>query len=103
MRQASPITLVLGCLVAGALLPGAALAGPIRYGGANAELSICEVSDRTVRIVLAPLDDKGSPRAALPSTALVELEPRLKLRCRELNSPEEIVLTKLHVKVQLEP
>ena len=54
------------------LCPATALADPIRYAGADAELSISEVSDRTVRIVLTPLDDKGKPVAAPPSTALVE-------------------------------
>jgi alpha-glucosidase/alpha-D-xyloside xylohydrolase len=81
----------------------AACAGPIRYWGAEAELSIAEISDRTARIVLAPLDDQQKARPAPPSTALVELKPKIKLIRRKLDVPEEVAAGKLRVKVQLDP
>ncbi len=39
--------------------PAAVRAGPIRYVGKPAELSISAVSEHTVQIVLMPLDDQG--------------------------------------------
>ena len=84
-------------LTAIALDPSAACAGPIRYWGGDAELSIAEISDRTARIVLAPLDDQQKARPAPPSTALVELKPKIKLIRRKLDVPEEVAAGKLRV------
>src|SRR5437764_14007059 len=93
----------LALLSAFLLHPATAWADAIRYGGASAELSISEVSDRTVRIVLAPLDEQGKPRPAPASTVLVDFPEKLKLRCRDLSGPEEVALTKLRVKLRPEP
>src|SRR5205814_2636824 len=57
----------------------------------------------TVRIALAPLDEKGVPRSGAPSTALVELKPQVKLRRRELAGPEEVASGALRVRVKLDP
>src|SRR5215510_9743046 len=44
------------------------LAGtPIRFGGAPAELTLSEVSERTMRIQLSPLDEHGQPQPTPPS------------------------------------
>jgi alpha-glucosidase/alpha-D-xyloside xylohydrolase len=75
----------------------------VRYRGARAELSVSAVSDHTVQIVLAPLDDKGRPRPAPPSTALVEQKPKLALRCRELAQAREVSVGKLRVQVKPDP
>ncbi len=85
------------------LSPMTALADPVRYAGNNAELSVSGVSERTVHIMLAPLDDQGNPRRNSPSTALIEQKLEEKLRRRELNATEEIAVGKLRVAVKLDP
>src|SRR5262245_36862597 len=96
--------LAVGAALAGCLLtPRVAGAQQIRYGGASAELSVSAVSDHTVQIVLAPLDEKGKPRPAPPSTVLVEQKPQLKLRTRELAKAREVSAGKLRVRVQPKP
>src|SRR5439155_21923780 len=91
------------CAAAVCCFGPAAAAAPVRYWGADAELTVGTVSDRTVRIALAPLDEKGAPRSGAPSTALVELKPQVKLRRRELAGPEEVASAALRVRVKLDP
>jgi alpha-glucosidase/alpha-D-xyloside xylohydrolase len=83
--------------------PAAALAAPLRYSGNPAELTLSAVSERTVRIVLAPLDEKRQARPAPPSTVLVEQKPQLKLTRRELSGAEEVSVGKLRVRLKPEP
>jgi alpha-glucosidase/alpha-D-xyloside xylohydrolase len=83
--------------------PASVLAAPVRYGGANAELSVALVSERMVQVVIAPLDDKGKPRPAPPSIVLVEQKPALKLRCREVTKTEEFAAGKLRVRLTAKP
>jgi alpha-glucosidase/alpha-D-xyloside xylohydrolase len=85
------------------LTPEAAWSGPVRYWGANAELSVAAVSDHTAQVVLAPLDEQGKPRPAPASTALVELKPEVKLRTRELKGAEEVTAGKLRLTVKADP
>jgi alpha-glucosidase/alpha-D-xyloside xylohydrolase len=77
--------------------------GSIRYAGQAAELSVSTVSEHTVQIVLAPLDEKGKARSAPPSTVLVDQQPRLKLRRRELAGAEAVSEGKLRVEIKPEP
>jgi alpha-glucosidase (family GH31 glycosyl hydrolase) len=93
------------CAVLAAIVldSSAACAGPVRYWGVDAELSIAEISERTGRIVLAPVDEMQNARPAPPSTALVELQPKIKLIRRKLDGPEEVAVGKLRVRVQLDP
>src|SRR5262249_21695479 len=65
--------------------------------------SVSAVSERTVQIVLTPLDEKGEVLPATPSTVLVEQKPELKLRSRELMEAKEISVGKLRVRVKSEP
>jgi alpha-glucosidase/alpha-D-xyloside xylohydrolase len=81
----------------------AAHAEVVRYAGSPAELSLSAVSERTMQITVAPLDDKGTPRPSPPSTVLVEQRPELKLRRRELNDAEEVAVGKLRVRVKAKP
>jgi alpha-glucosidase/alpha-D-xyloside xylohydrolase len=90
-------------LAALALGPTAACAGPVRWWGHDAELSIAQVSNHTVQLVLAPLDELGKPRPARPSSALVELKSQVKLRLRELTKAEKVAVGTLTVTVQPEP
>src|SRR5262249_24210419 len=78
-------------------------AATIRYGGQNAELSVSSVSERTVQIVLTPLDEKGQARPTPPSTVLVEQQPKLLLRRRALAGPEEVAAGKWRVRLKPEP
>jgi alpha-glucosidase/alpha-D-xyloside xylohydrolase len=104
MKPPGNVVLAACAVVAAIVLdPPAACAGPVRYCGGDAELSIAEISERTVRIVLAPLDDKQNARPAPHSSAFVELQPKIKLSVRKLNGPEEVAVGKLRVKVQLDP
>src|SRR5262245_35592244 len=43
----------------------------IQFGGVPMELTVSEVSERTVRVVLSPLDEQGRARTGAPSTVLV--------------------------------
>jgi alpha-glucosidase/alpha-D-xyloside xylohydrolase len=97
---AAAASLVLAACV---LNPAAALGADVRYGGGRAELSLSAVSERTVQIVLAPLDEKGKARPAPPSTVLVEQRPQLKLRCRELTEAKDISVGKWRVRVKPGP
>jgi alpha-glucosidase/alpha-D-xyloside xylohydrolase len=81
----------------------AAYAGEVRYAGMPVELSIKVVSDRTVEIVLAPLDERGAARPATPSTALLPIETQLKLSTKELKQAQEVTAGKLVVKLKPEP
>jgi alpha-glucosidase/alpha-D-xyloside xylohydrolase len=87
------------CLIASSV----AAAGPLRHGESPAELSVAAVSDRTVRITLAPLDENGKPRPGPASTALVELKAEPKLQARELGEVKEIEVGKLRVRVSPSP
>lgn len=78
-------------------------AGTIRFAGAPAELIISEVSERTVRIELFPLDEQGKPRPAIPSTVLVPFPVKEKLRARELAREKQIRVGELRVDVKAEP
>jgi alpha-glucosidase/alpha-D-xyloside xylohydrolase len=93
------------CLaLAACLIPTAALsAGEVRYAGAAAELSVAAVSERTVEIVLAPLDDKGKAVPAPPSTAFVSFATDPKLRTKDLKDGQEVTAGKLVVKIKADP
>jgi hypothetical protein len=95
--------LALGVLAALVFDSSPACADPVRYWGGDAELSIAEISARTARIVLAPLDDMQKARPAPPSTALALLQPKIKLLRRKLEGPEEVAVGKLRVRVQQGP
>jgi alpha-glucosidase/alpha-D-xyloside xylohydrolase len=81
-----------------------ALAGtPIRFGGTAAELTLNEVSDRTVRIQLSPLDGNGKPQAAAPSTILAPFKSTEKLRLRELADLKEVRIGQMRIAIRVEP
>jgi alpha-glucosidase/alpha-D-xyloside xylohydrolase len=75
----------------------------LRRAGEPAELSIQEISERTIRIELAPLDERGVPRAEAASSDLVPFPSQEKLRIRELGSSKEIRAGKLRVRVDPNP
>jgi alpha-glucosidase/alpha-D-xyloside xylohydrolase len=83
--------------------PAISQGGVILFREKPAELSVSTVSERTVEILLAPLDEKGQPRQGSPSTVLVEQKLEEKLRCRELTGVKRIQSGKLQVQIKLNP
>jgi alpha-glucosidase/alpha-D-xyloside xylohydrolase len=82
----------------------AVAAGPaIQWAGAPAELVVSEVSERTLRIQISPLDDQGRAQAAAPSTILVPFSTVEKLRIRELMASKELRAGRLRVTVRPQP
>ena len=79
-------------------------AAEVRYRNAPAELRIGEISERTMQIVLAPLDESsGEPRPVPPSSVTVELQPQEKLRRRALDGAEQVAVGSLRIEVTAEP
>ncbi len=76
----------------------------IRYGDADAELTLGEVSRRTLQVVLAPLDaETGQPHPIPSSSSLVELQPQVRLQTRTLDSPRRVPVGELSVEVRPDP
>jgi alpha-glucosidase/alpha-D-xyloside xylohydrolase len=76
----------------------------IRYRDMPAELVISQISDRTLQIVVAPIDESaGEARPAPPSSVTVPLDPQEKLRRRALESAEQITVGRLRVEVKADP
>lgn len=81
----------------------AAAAEPIRINQSPVELTIAEVSERTVCVTIAPLDDQGRPRPDPASTVFVPFESVEKLRVRELVEAREVQAGRLRVEVRPTP
>src|SRR5262245_40455682 len=94
------VVVTLGLVLVVCSFPPTAVAGPVRCWGRDAELSVSRVSDHTVQVDLAPLDDQGQPRPGPASTALVALKPEVRLRLRELAKAEKVTVGKLSVTVK---
>jgi alpha-glucosidase (family GH31 glycosyl hydrolase) len=76
----------------------------IRYCGKDAELTINELSDQMVQIVLSPIDEAtGQPKPIPTSSALVEQKPHARLNCRSLDKTETLTIGKLSVEVRPDP
>jgi hypothetical protein len=100
LRTAAAAGLVLAaCLTGG--VTGAA--EPLRFKDSRVELTVSAVSNRTVQVVVAPLDEKETARPGPPSTVLVGERPRVALRRRELAGAEEVSAGKLRVRVKPGP
>src|SRR5215471_4235239 len=70
---------VVACF--GSAIPGER---PILFGGTAVELRISQVTQRTARLELLPVDDEGHVQASTGSTVLVRLSPTEKLRLRKI-------------------
>src|SRR5262245_57780187 len=96
-----------GALLIGLLLahpqPLLSALTPIHFAGQNAELTVSEVSERTVRVELATLDENGRLRPATPSTVLVPFPASEKLRVRELSGEKELAAGLLRVSIKPQP
>jgi len=80
-----------------------AAAAPFHLGLDASELTISEVSERTVWIRLSPLNEKGTPPAAIPSTAFVPLGAVEKLHVLDLMGTKELQAGRLRISVHSDP
>lgn len=98
-------TIAAHCLVLGGAVDqiGFAAGAEVRFAGQAAELTLSEVSERTVRLQLSPLDGEGRPRPVTPSSVLVPFAAAEKLRVRELNGERELAVGRLRVSLQPQP
>jgi alpha-glucosidase (family GH31 glycosyl hydrolase) len=78
-------------------------ASSIHFAGVPAELAISQISERTLRIELSPLDGQGHPCVGLSSTILMPFSSTEKLRSRDLPRPREFRAGQLRVKLQPQP
>src|SRR5882724_3774758 len=77
--------LIFACLLLSLSPRTFAASTPIRFAGQNAELVLSEVSERTLRIELLPLDERERPRPPTPSAVLVPFPSTEKLRARQVS------------------
>ena len=75
----------------------------IQFEGVPVELTICQVSDCTVRVQLAPLDEHGRPQIEMPSPALVPFPTTMKFQARELNGTKAFRAGQFRVTVKPSP
>jgi alpha-glucosidase/alpha-D-xyloside xylohydrolase len=103
--MARSAALVVIAMVSGSFTAGGARSQDtvIRWGNAAAELSINEISPRTLQIVLAPLDQAGAPRRAPDSSALVEQQAQTRLATRALAAPKQIMAGRASIEVRPGP
>ena len=78
-------------------------ASPVRFEGVPVELTVSQVSDSTVRVQLAPLDEQGNPQTEIPSPALVPF-PEVRLdRVREFSGLQTLRAGNFRIVVQPSP
>lgn len=75
----------------------------LRFAGEPIELSVCEISERTIRVELSPLDEHRHPQKEAFSSALVSFPSKEKLRVREFKTTKEIKAGKLRVVLESAP
>ena len=75
----------------------------IRFANSPSELVINEVSERTLRITLSPLDEQGRPRSGPPSAVLVAFPEKERFRARELPREKNLRIGKLGVAIKPQP
>jgi alpha-glucosidase (family GH31 glycosyl hydrolase) len=69
----------------------------------SGELTLSEISERTLRLQFAPLDDEGKLRATNSSTVLVPFASTEKLRTREFDAEKEVRIGQLRVTIRPQP
>ncbi len=94
-----PALIGAGCLA----VPTLRAAEAIHFAGHDAELKVSEISERTLRIQLSPLDASGKPVSAPPSTVLVPFPSTEKFHARELAGEKQLRVGKLRVTLKSQP
>jgi alpha-glucosidase len=80
-----------------------AASSPIRFAGQPSEVVLSEVSERTLRVELSPLDAQGRPSPPAPSPVLVPFSAAEKLRARDLSGETALRVGNLRVRVKASP
>lgn len=75
----------------------------IRIAESAIEITVAQVSERTVRIELSPLDERGNARPAPPSTVMVPLQLTEKLRVRDLPAVRDVSLGPFRLSIKPSP
>jgi alpha-glucosidase (family GH31 glycosyl hydrolase) len=70
---------------------------PIRFEGVPVELSLSQVSDKTIRVEIDALDEDGNPDAVNSSPRLATFATKQKFHARELPSEKELHMGKLRL------
>jgi alpha-glucosidase/alpha-D-xyloside xylohydrolase len=94
--------LALALVLVGSFL-GASRADDLKYAGNPAELTVQSISNRTIKISLAPLDAQGQPKAAPTTTAFVAPKGRPVVSMRKLDSAHDITMGDLRCRIQGQP
>ncbi len=76
---------------------------PIQFGGAPAELTISQISQKCFRLALSPLDAQDRPLLGPASSVLAELPLKEKLRVRSVSGPKVVAIGRLQVVVKAHP
>jgi alpha-glucosidase (family GH31 glycosyl hydrolase) len=94
---------VLWLCCAPAFRAATAAGGGLRVGGAPVELTVWQVSDRSVRVESAPLDAQGRAQPAPPSPCLISVPSIQKLSIRELPDSRQLACGNLRVILEPRP
>jgi alpha-glucosidase/alpha-D-xyloside xylohydrolase len=98
--RALPVAVALFCFLA---CPAAKADSRIQFSGVPVELTISQVSERTLRVELSPLDEHGKPQTEPPSLGLVLFSKTEKLRLRELAGEKYLRVGQLRVTIKPQP
>ena len=83
--------------------PVSKAASRIQFGDIPVELTVSQVSERTVRLALSPLDAGGKPMSEAPAPGFVPFSTTEKLRVRELAGERDVRVGQLHVTITPQP
>ena len=83
--------------------PASKAASRIQFGDIPVELTVSQVSERTVRVALSPLDANGKPIPEPPSPGFVPFSTTEKLRVRELAGESDLSVGRLRVTITPQP
>jgi alpha-glucosidase (family GH31 glycosyl hydrolase) len=97
------LQVILALLLVASWQIHAAVDSRLQLFGLPVELAVSEVSERTVRLELLPLDEQGEPRAGTPSTVLASFSSTEKLRTRELAGAKELRVGQLRLTIRPQP
>lgn len=78
-------------------------AAPLQFGGVPAELVISEVSERTARVMLSPLDERGEPRPGPSSAVLIPFRSKVAFRTRETVGETNLEVGALRITLRSQP
>jgi alpha-glucosidase/alpha-D-xyloside xylohydrolase len=75
----------------------------IQYGGVPVELTISQASERTLRLELSPLDERGQPRVEPPAAVFEPFSTSEKFRTRELAGKKKLRVGQFRLTIKPQP